>query len=236
VKSWLINVAYVAAAIVVLCGVGYSIEWFRRRAVQKWAESEGGTFAAGTILGGTPVAEGAAFDTKLNVTYNNVSRFKRPEASYVVGQYHAIWDDIHHRQQSTTCVVAFIEIPNNGFPPVRIDFHSGMRDIVTSVVPAVVPGAWVPVPIPLPDATPAFAERWDVLPLSDGGPVKPESLAPFLPKAVQDELVASGELISQITVRGNIIKIQAVGRIATHPHKEVFEIAKRLGALWTAKR
>lgn len=231
-KSYLINAAYVVVAILVLCGIGYSIEWFRRRSVQKWAEREGGTFTAGTMLGGTPVPEGAAFDTKLEVTYTNVSRFKRPEASYVVAQYHAIWNDLHQRQQSTSCVVCFIEIPDNGFPAVRVHHRSLGLEVARSVVP----GADFPKPVPLADATPAFKERFEVLQLSDGGPVKPETLARFLPQAVQDEFMAGSELISQVTVRGNMIKIQAVGQVATYPHEKVFDLAKRLASLWTANR
>lgn len=231
-KSYFINGAYVAVAVLVLIGIGYSIEWFRRRAVQKWAEGQGGTFTAGTILGGTPVPEGAAFDQKSTVTYSNVSRFRRPEAAYVVAQAHVIWKDIHDRQKSSSAVVCFIDLPGSAFPPVRVHRRFTALEIARSVAP----GLEIPKPLTLAEAVPAFAERFEVLPLSDAGAVKPETLPPFLPKAVQDELVSSGELVSGLQVRGSVVRLQAVSQQFTYPHEEVFAIATRLAAAWTAKR
>lgn len=230
-KAYLLNAACVAAAVVVLLGIGFSIEWFRRRSVQKWAESQGGSFTAGTILEGTPVPEAAAFDTNMKATYSNVSRIQRPEASYVVAQYHAIWKDFRDRQQSFSCVVCFIDLPKGGFPPVRVGYRSTRPEFVKAILPET-PG---PAAIPLADATPAFHERFEVLPLSDAGPVKPESLAPLLPRAVQDELVAKGDLISGFSVRGNVIKLEAVQQQFGYSHREVFEVAVRLAAAWAAK-
>jgi hypothetical protein len=232
VKSYFINGAYIVVAILLFVGVGYSIEWFRRRSVQKWAEAQGGSFTAGTILAGTPVPEGAAFDQKQNVTYTNVSRFKRPEATYVVAQSHVIWKDIHDRQQSSSAVVCFIDLPGSAFPPVRVH----RRHTVLEVMRSVAPGMELPKPLTLAEAVPAFAEQFEVLPLSDAGPVKSETLPPLLPKAVQDELVAKGELVAGLQVRGTVVRLQAVGQQYTYPHEDVFEIAKRLAAAWTAKR
>lgn len=229
-KSYLINSACVLVAVLVLIGIGYSIEWFRRRSVQKWAESQGGAFAAGTLLEGTPVPEGAAFDQKSKVTYSNVSRFKRPEASYVVAQAHVIWNDFHNRQKSSSSVVCFIELPGSAFPPVRLHRRFTALDVARSVAP----GLEIPKPIAVPGASPAFAEKFEVLALSDAGPVAPESLPPLFPKAVQDELVAQGEVVSGLQVRGSTVKLQAISQHFTYPHEEMFEIAKRLAAAWTA--
>jgi hypothetical protein len=232
VKGFLQTAASLIALAVVVSAVGMTIEWFRRRSVQKWAMEQGGSFEAGGILDGVQVPEAAPFDARMRkVTYSNVSRIPRPEASYVVAQYHTTWKDSKDRMQSFSCVVCFVVLPKADLPPVHVSFAkraSPQASLLGLPEP--------PPPLKVPESTPAFDEKFQVTPSSEGGAIRPEALAQFLPRAVQDELAAKEDLISGLLVRGNVVRVLAVGREYTYPHKDVFDVAVRLAGAWTAPR
>ena len=231
-KGFLQTAGSILALVIVVSAIGYAIELFRRRSLQKWAQVQGGSFEAGGILEGVQVPEAAAFDTRMKkVTYSNVSRIARPEASYVVSQYHTTWRGTKDELKSFSCVVCFITLPKADLPPVHVSFPKH-ANILGSLLGMPDP----PPPLKVPDSSTAFAEKFEVTALEDAGDVKPEALARLLPKAVQDDLVANEHLISGLLVRGNVVRVMAVGKEYGYPHKEVFDVAARLAAAWTASR
>lgn len=231
-KGFLKTAVPIIAVVVVLLGVGISIEWFRRRSIAKWAQEQGGAFEAGGILDGVAVPEAAPFDAAgANITYGNVTRIPRPEASYVVTQYHRTRMNTKNESKSFSCVVCFVTLPSADLPPVHVSFKSSMGK----------PGSFLgrpepAAPLAVPESTPSFGERFEVTALSGAGEIKPEAIARLLPKEVQDELVASGDLISGVQVRGNVVRLQAISKQFGYPHEEVFKVAQRLAAEWTSKR
>ena len=231
-KGFLQTAASIVALVVVLSAIGLGIEWFRRRSVQKWAQELGGSFEAGGILDGVAVPEAGPFDAGMKkVTYSNVSRITRPEASYVVAQYHSIFQDFRNQTKSFSCVVCFVTVPKADLPAVQVSFPK--RPIPCgSLVGLPNP----PAPLPVPDAAPAFTERFEVRALPDSGPIATDAVARLLPRGVQDELVARESLISGLLVRGNVVRVMGVGEEYRYSHKEVFEAATRLAAAWTATR
>lgn len=219
---------WILAAAVVITAIGMTVEWFRKRGIRDWAKQQGGSFESGTLLEGLPVPEAAPFDFPgVKVVYSNVSRFSRPEAAYVVSQYQTMWKTTKDEWQSFSCVVCFITLPGPPWPPVKIQEPD--PNLLAGILGRPAEQA---APIPVPDVTAAFSEALEVRPMSGGDTVAPESLARLLPKAVQEELVAQRGLITQVQVRGNTVRLQAVSQFAGFPHREVFEVAKRLGAAW----
>ncbi|RPH39430.1 MAG: hypothetical protein EHM91_12400, partial [Planctomycetota bacterium] len=226
-KGFLQTAASIIALVVIVSAIGYAIEVFRRRSLQRWARAQDGTFEAGGILEGVPVPEAAAFDARMKkVTYSNVSRIPRPEASYVVAQYHTTWKNTKDQMESFSCVVCFVTLPGTELPPVHVSFPK-RANMLGSLLGLPDP----PPPLKVPESTAAFDEKFQVTPLSEGvGAIQPAALAQFLPRAVQDELVASESLISGLLVRGNVVRVMAVGKEYRYPHNEVFDVAVRLAA------
>ena len=231
-KGFLLSAAALLGIIGVVTAIGLTIEWNRRRSIRNWVQEQGGTFEAGGILSGIPVPEAAPFDVPTaNVSYSNVSRITRPEASYVVAQYRISWKDMQNKVESFSCVVCFVTMPGGEFPPVYVSFP--MRgSLFASKLGRPAP----PAPLKVPDSSTAFAEKFEVTPQKDAGDVKSETLVRLLPTAVQDELVASDTLLSGLEARGGVVRLQAISRQSGYPHKEVFDVAIRLAAAWTAKR
>jgi hypothetical protein len=232
VKGFLQTAASVVALVVVLSAIGLGIEWFRRRSVSKWAQEQGGSFEAGGILHGVAVPEAVPFDSGMKeVTYSNVSRIARPEASYVVAQYHATWKDFRNEMKSFSCVVCFVTLPKTDLPAAHVSYPKRPIPLGSLL------GVPTPPPaLPVPDAAPAFAERFEVRPLPDAGQIPPEAVARLVPRAVQDVLVAHESLLSGLLVRGNVVRVSGVGEEYRYSHKEVFDAATRLAAAWTATR
>lgn len=229
-KSFLKTTLSVIALIIVLSAIGLSIEWFRRRSIQKWAQSQGGTFEPGSLLGGLPLPESAPFHSEGGkFTYSNVSRFVRPEASYVVAQYENRWQDFRNEWKTVSYVVCFVTLPSGAWPGVKV--HAPMGGFLSELIPRSEASA----PLKVPEATPAFAAKFQVLPGPGAGEISPEALARLLPTAVQQELLAQESLIAGFQVRGNVARVAAVSRETGYPHREVFDAARRLGAIWGSR-
>jgi len=231
-KGFLRSGAALLGILGVVTAIGLTIEWNRRRSIQGWVQEQGGTFESGGILTGIPVPEAAPFDSPTaDVGYSNVSRITRPEASYVVAQYRISWKDLQNKVESFSCVVCFVTMPGTRFPPVQVAVPT--RGSLLALKPG---RPAPPVPIPVPDSSAAFAAKFEVTPQKDAGEVRSETLVGLLPKAVQDELVASDTLLSGLETRGGVVRVQAIRRQSGYPHKEVFDVAVRLAAAWSAKR
>jgi hypothetical protein len=233
VKGFLQSAASILAVVVVVTAIGLTIEWYRRRSIQKWVQEKGGTFEAGKLLSGVAVPEAAPFDGgRDNITYDNVSRIARPEASYTVAQYHTTWRGTKNEVKSFSCVICLVTMPGVELPTVQVSFPS-RGNMLASMLGREDTSA---PPIPVPGSSPAFNEKFEVTTPTRSTEIKPGSLERLLPKAVQDELVANESLISGFQVRGNAVRLQAVGRQVGYPHQEVFDVAVRLAAAWTEKR
>jgi len=227
-KGFLQTALSIIAVVLVVSAIGLSIEWLRRRSLQKWAQERGGTFDPGAFLDGVELPEAKPFDLGVEkAKYHNVTRISRPEASYVVTQSQTMWKDTKSEWKSFSCVVCFITLPAPPLPTVRVSFPT-RAPLLGRPAPAA--------PVRVADASPAFTEEFELRPLGEGGEPSAEAVARVLPKAVQDELVASRSLISGFEVRGNVVRLQAVSKQTGYPHQDVFACAERLVAAWTAKR
>jgi len=232
VREYLKNALPYVAAIVVLSLLGLGIEWYRRRCLQRWAVAQGGTFEAGTLLEGTKVPESAAFDGGKgdeSVTYSNVSRFPGPDVSYVLAQYEHRYKDFRNNAKTFSCVVCFITLPDPKFPEAHLSpnvFGTGL---------GYAPGAPPSPKVTVPDAVPGFADRIEVRPVWGGKEIKPESLSGLLCREAQQVLLEQRDLISGLQVRGNVVRLEAVSHQFGYPHREVFDVARRLAAIWTSR-
>lgn len=231
-KEWLKGLPWFLAAVVVLSTIGYLVERWRRREVERWAATQGGTFEGGGILDEVVIPEAAPFDANAGddrITYNHVTRIVRPEATYTLAQYYHQWKDVKNTQRSSTCVVCFVTLPAGDWPQVRVfrplSDPLGIRDMLQQTSPVKVPGAQS-----------AFAAAFEVHPLLGTPAPNPEALAKLLPSAVQTELLATESLIGSLLVRGRVIRIQAVDQLTGYPHPQVFEVARRLTTAWSADR
>lgn len=230
-KEYLKNALPYVAAIIVLVIVGIGIEWYRRRGLQRWALEQGGTFDPGTLLEGTKVPEAAAFDALFadgSVVYANVSRIPKPEASYVLAQFEHRYKDIRNDQKSFSCVVCLITLPDLKFPEAYLSpnvFGTGI---------GYAPGAPPVAKVAVPDPVPGFAEKFEVRPVWGGKEIRSEALSALFSRDVQRLLLEQKDLISGLQVRGNTVRLEAISRQFGYPHRDVFEVARRLTAIWTA--
>jgi hypothetical protein len=231
-KGFLQTALSTLALVVVLSAIGLSIEWYRRRSLQRLALEKGGTFEAGGILDGAEVPEAKAFDGPASkATYHNVTRIVRSEASYVLAQGEYRWKGFRDEQKSVSYVVCFITLPGPELPSVSVSFPAR----------AFLLGPMLGVPDPPPplkvaEATPAFAEHFEVRPLKSSGATSADAIARLLPKGIQDEMVASRALVSGFQVRGSVVRLEAVSQETGYPHRDVFSCAGRLVAAWSANR
>lgn len=233
-KEYLKNALPYLAAILILSAIGLGIEWYRRRGLQRWAQEQGGTFEPGSLLEGTKIPEAAPFDANLgdgSVTYANVSRIPKPEAGYILGQYEHRYQNTKSERKTFSCVVCFISLPGPRFP------QANVAPVVRGTALAPLLGApAAPAPVPVPGAVPGFADQIQATPMPGAPELKPEALSSLLTKEVQELLLEKRDLISGFQVRGSVVRLQAVSRQTGYPHQEVFEVARRLAAIWTSKR
>lgn len=227
-KEYLKDLPWFLAAVVVLVAIGFLIERWRRRDLERWAAAQGGTFEGGGILDEIAVPEAVPFDThwgKDKVTYNSVTRIQRPEATYTLTQFYHHYLDTKNTPKSSSCVVCFVTLPDGEWPSVGV--YRPVLDLF---------GRPKPAPLAVPDALPAFTAAFEANLVGDVPAPSPEAMARFLPPAVQNELLANETLIAGIRGQGRAIRIQAVGQVTGYPHAKVFEVAQRMVAAWTAKR
>ena len=229
-KGFLQTALSIVALVLVVSALGLSIEWYRRRSLQKWAQDRGGTFEPGAFLDGVALPEAKPFDTHAEkVTYHNVTRIVRPEASYILAQYGNRWKNTKDQWESFSCVVCFITLPGPELPSVDVSFP-------TPALGSLLGRPERPAPIRAADAAPEFAEHFEARPLTGAADPSADAVARLLTKAVQEELVARRDLISGFQSRGNVVRLQAVSKQTGYPHLDVFACAERLVAAWAAKR
>jgi hypothetical protein len=235
-KGFLQSALSILALVAVVSAVGLTIEWYRRRALRTWAAEQGGTFEAGAFLAGVAVPEAAAFGGACGgegdgkTTYHNVSRFTRPEASYVVAQSHSTWKDMKGNVESSSQVVCFVTLPGGPLPEVSI---TPAPHAVARMGAALV-GRPEPATLKVPDATSDFEGKFRVLPRAGMSEVPPTaSLARLLPPSIQQELLARENLIAGLEARGTVVRLRGIGTLTGYPHQEILAAALRLGALWT---
>ena len=223
-KEYLKGLPWFLAAVAVLIAIGYLIERWRRRELQSWAAAQGGTFEGGGILDEVAIPEAASFGTSAGsdrITYNNVTRIVRPEATYVLAQYYHQYLDTRNNRKSNSCVVCFVTLPSGDWPSVSV--HRPVFDLL---------GRPKPSPLAVPGAVPGFS-AFEIQPREEGTTPGPDALARLLPPAVQNELVANPDLISGLSSDGRIVRVAAVGQRTGYPHAKVFEVARRMAAAWS---
>jgi hypothetical protein len=224
VKDYLRGLPWFLLAVTVAVSIGYLIERWRRQKLQGWAAEQGGTFEGGGILDEVVVPEAAAFDAYVTgsdkVTYNNVTRIVRPEATYTLARFYRHYLDTKNSPKSFSCVVCFVTLPVE-MPPVTV--YRPVTDIL-GIMPE-------RVKLALPDALPEFSV-FDITLLSGHPAPTPDALRRLLPAPVQRELLDHPTLISGLHARGQIVRVQAAGQVTGYPHREVFEVARRLAAAW----
>ena len=231
-KDYLKGLPWFLAAVIVLVSIGYLIERWRRRDLEKWAVEQGGRFEGGGILDEIPVPEAAPFDAnpgKDRITYNNVIRIERPEATYVLAQYYHQFLDTKNTAQSFSCVVCFVTLPAGEWPEVRV--YRPMADVF-GIMDKILPNP----PVPVPGASPAFAAAFEARAVKGASSPDPAALSRLLPAAVQTELLSSEDLIAGLVVRGRTVRVQAVGQVTGYPHQKVFEAVRRMAGAWTPSR
>lgn len=222
-KEYLRGLPWFLLAVAVAVGIGYLIERWRRRELQRWASEQGGTFEGGGILDEVKIPEAEPFDANPGsdkISYNNVTRIVRPEATYTLAQTYRHYLDTKNTPKSFSCVVCFITLPVE-VPPVTV--YRPVADIL-GIMPE-------RVKLPVPDALPEFA-AFEVTLLSGQTAPAPDALRRFLPAAVQRELLDHPGLIGGLHARGRVVRVQAVGQATGYPHREVFDVARRLVAAW----
>ena len=228
-KDYLKGLPWFLAAVVVLVTIGYMVERWRRRELRNWAVAQGGKFEGGGILDEVAIPEAAPFDAnagKDRITYNNVTRIERSEATYTLAQYYHQYLDTRNNQKSYTYGVCFVTLPQGDWPSVRI--FRPMTDVFGLVDREK--------PVAVPGASPAFAAAFETTPLKDAPTPSPEALARLLPEAVQKELLSNETLIAGLHVHGRVARIQAVGQVTGYPHQQVFGVAQRMAAAWSQAR
>jgi hypothetical protein len=231
-KEYLKGLPWFLAAVVVLVTIGYLIERWRRRDLEKWAVEQGGKFEGGGILDEIQIPEAAPFDAnpgRDRITYNNVTRLERPEATYVLAQYYLQYLDTKNTAKSSSCVVCFVTLPAGNWPEVRV--YRPMPDpfgLVDKVLPET--------PVPVPGASPAFAAAFEARPVKGAAVPDPKALSRLLPDGVQTELLSNESLIAGLRVHGRVVRVQAVGQVTGYPHQKVFEVVRRMTAAWAPSR
>ena len=226
----------VIAVIAIILALGVAVEWSRRQKLRRWAQAQGGEFTAGSLLAGAAVPEAGAFDgsTRADATYSNVVRILRPEAVYVIARMQrraaSTATSTGGQGQSVSCDVCFIALTGVTLPEVLV-FRPA-----PSAAPGVLPGVSDPrTPLTVPGARPDFAGQLQVVPVAGGGAPSPDSLARLLPEPVQAALVARRDILSTLTVRGSVVRLQAVGMKDRRLHDELLVLARELAAAWSGQ-
>lgn len=213
-KRFLLRAAQIAAVVAVAAAIGLGIESCRSRRLAVWVAREGGSFSAAEI----PVPEAADFDGGApdGAVYWNVARFERQGVVYVLAHSYRSWEDLHHRQQSTSTDVCFVVVPGPELPPVRV---SGVHlRSEAGLAP--------------PDAVHGFSDRWRVQVHPGAAAPAPEALGRLIPPAVQQELLAAGDLLSGLVVRGRTVRLDTEKTYTTPPYDRLLPLAERLAAHW----
>ena len=218
--DFLQNAASVLVFAALALGVAYGLERFRRRALRTWANEQGGTFEPGAV----EVPEAAGFDGSGGgdiPPYSHVVRVSTPEATYVLARHYHSWRDVRNNRQSSSQVFCFISRPGTAWP--AVDVGRSVKGFAANLL-----GRPEPVTLAVPEATPAFAAAFQVT-----GEATPDALARLLPRAVQEELLATETLIAGLQARGGVASLRAVGQLAGgYPHRQLYEVARRLVTAW----
>jgi len=213
VRRFLLAGLRYGALAAVLIGIGWGLERCRSSRLAIWVAREGGTFTADEIK----VPEAAGFDTSDSIpVYWNVARFERQGVVYVLAHYYRSWKDLHDRPQSMSTDVCFVVLPGPDLATVRV---SGSR------LPS-------DVPLELPDPVHGFPERFKISALSGLPTPTPEALGRLFPPAVQQELLAAGDLLTGFVAFGRIVRLDTAKSYTVPPYDRLLAIAERCAAAW----
>ena len=197
----------------VLIGIGWGLELCRSSRLAVWVAREGGTFTADEIK----VPEAAGFDTSDSIPiYWNVARFERRGVTYVLAHYYRSWEDLHNRPKSMSTDVCFVVLPGPDLAPVRLSSARMPSDV----------------PLAAPDPVQGFPERWHASLLSGFPSPPPEALGRLLPPAVQQELLAAGDLLTGFVAVGRIVRLDTIKSYTVPPYDRLLAIAERCAAAW----
>lgn len=240
----------IAGVIAVFAALGLTAERFRRRKLRAWASEERGRFEAGAFLSGAKVPEAAAFGGEDRVTYRNVTRISRSEASYVVARYSRDESGgIKGDGESSSSVVCFVSLTGAKLPEVDVGRVRSDESWPEELKGLVEP----PAPLRVADLVPGFDEVFRALRMSDvrqvydvtevdgvkkvtklvpETAVSSDALARLLPSRVQSLLLAKSDLIAGFGVQGDVVRVEAVRKARSDPYREVFDVARELAMAW----
>lgn len=239
--KWVIAIL---ALLAILTAIGLNIERSRRRKLLAFAQEHGGTFEPGPLMEGAPVPEAAPFDAPIvvsstgdagddppesrdEITYRNVVRITRDEASYVIALRRHGSESTKGEWKTTSHLVCFVTLARSDVP--QVDVAGPMSDWLLERM-----GASKPVKVELPDPAPDFSKKLEVRTAPGAPKPSPEALDRLLDRTVQAEL-AQGDLIAGLRVRGNVVRLQAVGTTGDDRHRELYEVARKLAKIWAGK-
>jgi hypothetical protein len=214
-----------------IVGGGMGVEWLRRRATRNWAESIGGTFEAGGLIEGVPVPEGAAFDAGLRddaYSYRNVVRVQRGGASYVVATY-TLTTTFAGKSKTRSHAVALATCPGRTFPPIGVSPPLAPFSPEFAKLAGFDPN---PPPPEFPDLDERFAARFLVHTLPGAARPSSDAVADVFSDAVRERLLATEDLVGYVTLRGDVVRIEAIDRTVTYPYEELFALAESLVGAW----
>ncbi len=221
---------WIAITLGVVAALGLTIERLRQRNLRAWARELHGTFEAGGFLSGVLVPEAQSFTAlgaSSTATYHNVVRMERGGARYVAAKCYRPAPS--NKSRSSSDLVVFVTFPEADFPQV------GLSRPLSVEMSKMMAGAGVraaPSSLKVPDALGRFTEAYEVRPLTDSAPPTPPALAAFLSLPVQEELCSASAILSDIQVRGSVVRFRASRQPSLSSYKETLALAERIVALW----
>lgn len=241
--KWVIAIA---ALLAILAAVGLSIGRSRGRELRAFALEHGGTFDPGSLMEGAPLPEAAPFDApivvssegdagddppepKADITYRNVIRIPGDGASYVVALRRYGREDTNGQWKTTSYLVCFVTLAPSDLAQVDV-FSAPVSDWALKGM-----GASKPVKLELSAPAPGFAEEFEVRTVAGAAKPTPAALDRLLDRTVQAELAAQRNVLAGLQVRGNVVRLQAVGTPGNEAHRELYELARKLAKTWAAK-
>ena len=224
------KVMWSVIALGVVAALGLTIEWLRQRNLRAWAKELDATFEAGGFLSGVLVPEAQGFAARgasSTTTYHNVVRLEHSGARYVAATCHRPAPT--SKSKSSSDLVVFVTFPEADFPevglsrPLSAEMHKMMATAGVRAAPS---------SLKVPGALGRFTEAYEVRPLTDSAPPAPAALAAFLSSPVQEELCSASAILSDIQVRGRVVRFRASRQPSLSSYKETLALAERVVALW----
>ncbi len=223
-------VMWSAIALGAVAALGLTIEWRRQRNLRAWANELDGTFEAGGVLSGVPVPEGQDFTVhgaSGTTTYHNVVRLERGGARYVAATCYRPAPT--SKSKASSDLVVFVTFSEADFPEVGLSrpLSAEMQKMLARAGVRAAPSS-----LKVPEALGRFAEAYEVRPLTDSAPPAPAALAAFLSAPVQEELCRASAILSDLQVRGRVVRFRASKQPSLSSYKETLDLAERVVALW----